>query len=164
MKMKINFLINLAENLDESIFNSWEEAVDNYYNKINFPSTLHSDFFSLHYLITKGEYGLIIDEKEYGSDVIDEIRFFFPHEDWLFDNIIDSDKSSLKNRSEDLGEYLYCFYESVKNTKIGDLFIETYKNRLVNDLVSELFIYTTREELINVLGDTYYLLRKYNLI
>lgn len=162
--MKIDFLTNLAENLDSNKFKSWEEAVGSYHNLINFHDTINPGFFSLHYLITKGESGLIVDEKDYGSDIIDEIRFFFPHEDWLFDNISDSEKNSLMDISEDLGEYLYSFYESVKNTKIGDLFIETYKNRLVNDLVSELFIYTTKEEIINVLGDTYYLLRKYNLI
>jgi hypothetical protein len=162
--MKIDFLINLAKNLDESIFKSWEEAIDFYYKSINFPDVIDPDFFSLLYLISDGEFGLIIGEG-YGYELESELNHFFPHEDWLFDRIIDSDIETQEERAIYLGEYLFSFYQSIKDTELCVYFINEYKYRLVDELTSRLYIYITREKIYEVLGESLLIkLRKYNLL
>ena len=162
--MKIDFLINLAKNLDNNIFKSWEEAVDFYYKSINFPDVIDPEFFSLLYLISDGEFGLIIGEG-YGYELESELNHFFPHEDWLFDLIIDSDIETQEERAIYLGEELFSFYKSIEGTDLSLKFILKYKYKLIEELVNRLYVYSLRDDIIISLGN--YLFTKlvsYNLI
>lgn len=161
--MKIDFLINLAKNLDNHIFKSWEEAVDFYYKSINFPDVINPDFFSLLYLISNGEFGLIIGEG-YGYKLESELNHFSPHEDWLFDHIIDSDIETQEERAIYLGEELFSFYKSIEKTEMGSNLLVKYKHELVEELINKLFIYNSRNEVINSLGKLFYTFKKYDII
>lgn len=149
--MRIEFILRLADRLDKNIFKSWEDALEYYIiNFANFPETIQPDFFSLIYLLTYGDSGLVIDEN-YKEELKIELKHFFPNEDWLFNNIVDSDKD-LEDRSKDLGEYLFGFYQSIRNTELGIYFINEYKYKLVEELISNLYIYSSREDVYDFLG------------
>lgn len=161
--MKISYLINLANNLDNDIIDSWDEAIEYYLDLVQLPKIrdLDSEFFSLLYLISDGDSGIIVDEGYFLETVESEFKRFINNSDIIYDITINSDKD-LVGRSKDLGDVLYNFY---KNTDVGILYLSEYIHRLIEELVARLWIYSTEEEIYNDLGE--YLLevlRKYGLI
>lgn len=161
--MKISYLINLANNLDNDIIDSWDEAIEYYLNLAQLPKIrdLDSEFFSLLYLISDGDSGIIVDEGYFLEIVESEFKKFINDSDIIYDITINSDKD-LVGRSKDLGDVLYNFY---KNTDVGILYLGEYIHRLVDELVSRLWIFSTEEEIYDDLGEYLLeILRKYGLI
>lgn len=160
--MKINFLINLINKLDDGIIKSWDEAIKNYLDliqQINI-NDLDFDFFSIIYLISKGDSGTIIDEN-YHEAIKSELKRVIGNDE-IFNITINSDKNLIE-QGKDLGKVLYKFY---KETNIGIIFLGEYIYNLVDELL-ECLSYTcsTEEEIYNYLGKySLKILRKYNLI
>lgn len=161
--MKVRFILDLANNLDNDIIDSWDEAIEYYLNLAQLPKIrdLDSEFFSLLYLISDGDSGIIVDEDYFLETVESEFKKFINNSDIIYDITINSNKD-LVGRSKDLGDVLYNFY---KNTDVGILYLNEYIHRLIEELVARLWIYSTEEEIYDDLGE--YLLgvlRKYGLI
>ena len=164
--MKINFLINLVDRLDDGIIKSWDEAVENYLDLIQkqqiIINDLDFDFFSIIYLISEGDSGTIIDEYEdYHEEIKSELKKVID-DDEMFNITINSDKNLIE-QSKDLGKVLYKFY---KETNIGIIFLGEYIYNLVYELLGCLYLTcSTEEEIYNYLGEHLLkILRKYNLI
>ena len=164
--MKINFLINLVDRLDDGIIKSWDEAVENYLDLIQkqqiIINDLDFDFFSIIYLISEGDSGTIIDEGEdYHEAIKSELKRVID-DDEIFNITINSDKNLIE-QSKDLGKVLYKFY---KETNIGIIFLGEYIYNLVDELLGcLLYTCSTEEEIYNYLGEHLLkILRKYNLI
>lgn len=161
--MKVRFILDLANNLDNDIIDSWDEAIEYYLDLTQLPKIrdLDSEFFSLLYLISGGDSGIIVDEGYFLETVESEFKRFINDIDIIYNITINSDKD-LVGRSKDLGDILYNFY---KNTDVGILYLSEYIHRLIEELVSRLWIFSTEEEIYDDLGE--YLLevlRKYGLI
>jgi len=161
--MKVRFILDLANNLDNDIIDSWDEAIEYYLNLAQLPKIrdLDSEFFSLLYLISNGDSGIIVDEGYFLETVESEFKRFITDIDIIYNITINSDKD-LVGRSKDLGDVLYNFY---KNTDIGILYLSEYIHKLIEELVARLWIFSTEEEIYDDLGE--YLLevlRKYGLI
>lgn len=160
--MKINFLINLINKLDDGIIKSWDEAIENYLDliqQINI-NDLDFDFFSTIYLISNGDSGTIIDEN-YHEAIKSELKRVIGNDE-IFNITIDSDKNLIE-QGKDLGKVLYKFYEE---TSIGIIFLGEYIYNLVDELLGCLsYTCSTEEEIYNYLGEySLKILRKYNLI
>lgn len=160
--MKINFLINLINKLDNGIIKSWDEAIENYLDliqQINI-NDLDFDFFSIIYLISNGDSGTIIDEN-YHEAIKSELKRVIGNDE-IFNITINSDKNLIE-QGKDLGKVLYKFYEE---TSIGIIFLGEYIYNLVDELLGCLsYTCSTEEEIYNYLGKySLKILRKYNLI
>lgn len=159
--MKINFLINLINKLDDGIIKSWDEAIENYLDliqQINI-NDLDFDFFSIIYLISNGDSGTIIDEN-YHEAIKSELKRVIGNDE-IFNITVNSDKNLIE-QGKDLGKVLYKFYEE---TSIGIIFLEEYIYNLVGELLGCMYTCSTEEEIYNYLGEySLKILRKYNLI
>ena len=157
---KIQFILDLAETIDnDPLFDAEKE----YTGLINLPITIDSDFFELVYLVTDANWGLVLEDKRYPTNIKENFKSFFGkmHEDLFFHITVDSDKDRF-GQAEDLGKLLFEFYIY---SGTGKQFFNKYFEILVEEVLYGLSIWSTKEEVCNILGERLLnKLKKYDII